>query len=214
MGKFPASLSQCLARGFAVGSIQKAKQTAEGVQPQQERRCLAIFRQQSQRVTLCCRDMVDHVESRPTRKAEIEEPEKTSKSFRASFLKLQDVQLQRLQHWAKTNCAAGDLLQEDDCVVSHATRERAKTQEAFLWSVCATLKRLEINMSALKCWWLSLTTKEVVRAQAAGQAAATIPVRTIKAAVWRTWTESPPDDNERTIVLPGQCRGAALVTSV
>ena len=98
-------------------------------------------------------------------------------------------------------------------MVLYATRGRAKTQEAFLQSVRATLKRLEVGTSALKCRWLPLTTEEVVNAEAAGQSAAILPARTVEAADWRR-TESPPDDGERTIVLPGRCREAALVTKV
>ena len=66
----------------------------------------------------------------------------TSKAFHATLPWLDDAELNRLRAWACQNCAASSLAREDDIVIWRATKERARTREAFLRSVRSTLKRL------------------------------------------------------------------------
>ena len=61
----------------------------------------------------------------------------TSKAFHATLPWLDDAELNRLRAWA-----ASSLAREDDIVIWRATKERARTREAFLRSVRSTLKRL------------------------------------------------------------------------
>ena len=80
----------------------------------------------------------------------------TSQAFHATLPWLDDAELSRLRAWACQNCAASSLAREDDVVVWRATKERARTREAFLRSVRSTLKRLAIDVSRLKGRWLVL----------------------------------------------------------
>ena len=80
----------------------------------------------------------------------------TSKAFHATLPWLDDAELSRLRGWACQNCAASSLAREDDVVVWRATKERARTREAFLRSVRSTLNRLAIDVSRLKGRWLVL----------------------------------------------------------
>ena len=80
----------------------------------------------------------------------------TSKAFHATLPWLDDAELSRLRAWACQNCAASSLAREDDVVIWRATKERARTREAFLRSVRSTLKRLAIDVSRLKGRWLVL----------------------------------------------------------
>ena len=80
----------------------------------------------------------------------------TSKAFHATLPWLDDAELNRLRAWACQNCAASSLAREDDVVIWRATKERARTREAFLRSVRSTLKRLAIDVSRLKGRWLVL----------------------------------------------------------
>ena len=80
----------------------------------------------------------------------------TSKAFHATLPWLDDAELNRLRTWACQNCAASSLAREDDVVIWRATKERARTREAFLRSVRSTLKRLAIDISRLKGRWLVL----------------------------------------------------------
>ena len=66
----------------------------------------------------------------------------TSKAFHATLPWLDDAELNRLRAWACQNCAASSFAREDDIVIWRATKERARTREAFLRSVRSTLKRL------------------------------------------------------------------------
>ena len=66
----------------------------------------------------------------------------TSQAFHATLPWLDDAELGRLRAWACQNCATSSLAREDDVVVWRATKERARTREAFLRSVRSTLKRL------------------------------------------------------------------------
>jgi hypothetical protein len=80
----------------------------------------------------------------------------TSKAFHATLPWLDDAELSRLRAWACQNCAASSLAREDDVVIWRATKERARTREAFLRSVRSTLKRLAVDVSRLKGRWLVL----------------------------------------------------------
>ena len=80
----------------------------------------------------------------------------TSKAFHATLPWLDDAELSRLRLWACQNCAASSLAREDGIVVWRATKERARTREAFLRSVRSTLKRLAVDVSRLKGRWLVL----------------------------------------------------------
>ena len=80
----------------------------------------------------------------------------TSKAFHATLPWLDDAELSRLRARACQNCAASSLAREDGIVVWRATKERARTREAFLRSVRSTLKRLAVDVSRLKGRWLVL----------------------------------------------------------
>ena len=86
----------------------------------------------------------------------------TSKAFHATLPWLDDAELNRLRAWACQNCAASSLAREDDIVIWRATKERARTREAFLRSVRSTLKRLAIDVSRLRGRWLVLTDESIV----------------------------------------------------
>ena len=87
---------------------------------------------------------------------------RTSKAFRATLPWLNDADLSRLRAWASENCAASSMTREQGVVVWRATKERARTREAFLRSVRATLKRLHIDVSRLRSRWLVLADEASV----------------------------------------------------
>ena len=66
----------------------------------------------------------------------------TSKAFHATLPWLDASDLSRLRAWACENCVASNIVREDGIIVWRAAKERARTREAFLRSVRATLKRL------------------------------------------------------------------------
>ena len=72
----------------------------------------------------------------------------TSTAFRATLPWLDDAELNRSRALAYQNCAAPSLAREDDIVIWRATKERARTREAFLRSVRSTLKRLASALRA------------------------------------------------------------------
>ena len=86
----------------------------------------------------------------------------TSKAFHATLPWLDVAELSRLRLWACQNCAASSLAREDGIVVWRATKERARTREAFLRSVRSTLKRLAVDVSRLKGRWLVLADEGTV----------------------------------------------------
>ena len=94
----------------------------------------------------------------------------TSKSFRAILPCLSDEEVRRLQAWSAENCAAATVFRESECVVWLASKERARSREAFLRSVRGVLKRLAINVTRLRGRWLVLAEDSVVRAEAARRA--------------------------------------------
>ena len=71
----------------------------------------------------------------------------TSKSFRAILPSISDEEVQRLQAWSAENCAAAAVFREADYVVWLASKERARSREAFLRSVRGVLKRLAIDVN-------------------------------------------------------------------
>ena len=124
----------------------------------------------------------------------------TSKSFRAILPPLSEEEVQRLRAWSAENCAAATVFREADCVVWLASKERARSREAFLRSVRGVLKRLAIDVTRLRGRWLVLAEDSVVQAEAARRATAqpTPPAHV-----------APPPchlgdgDGERVIVLSG-----------
>ena len=125
----------------------------------------------------------------------------TSKSFRAILPPLFEEEVQRLRAWSAENCAAATVFRGSECVVWLASKERARSREAFLRSVRGVLKRLAINVTRLRGRWLVLAEDSVVRAEAAKRATAQPPTPPTPVA-------PPPchlgdGDNERVIVLSG-----------
>ena len=97
----------------------------------------------------------------------------TSKSFRAILPPLSDEEVRRLQAWSAENCAAATVFRESECVIWLASKERARSREAFLRSVRGVLKkRLAIDVTRLRGRWLVLAEDSVVRAEAAKRATA------------------------------------------
>ena len=123
----------------------------------------------------------------------------TSKSFRAILPPLSDDEIQRLRAWSAENSAASAVFRESECVVWLASKERARSREAFLRSVRGVLKRLAIDVTRLRGRWLMLTEDGVVQAETATRVTAQPPPAPV----------APPPchlgdgDNERVIVLSG-----------
>ena len=61
----------------------------------------------------------------------------TSKSFRAVLPSLDDDELERLREWSAENCAASAVFREDDAVIWLASKDRARSREAFLSALSA-----------------------------------------------------------------------------
>ena len=72
--------------------------------------------------------------------------------------------------WSAENCAAATVFCESECVVWLASKERARSREAFLRSVRGVLKCLAIDVTRLRGRWLVLAEDSVVRAEAARRA--------------------------------------------
>ena len=88
--------------------------------------------------------------------------EPASKSFRAVLPNVDETQLEKLRCWTQLSCAAGLAFREGNHVVLIATRERARTKEAFMRSLRGTLGRLGIAPNAQKGRWLVLTSEAAV----------------------------------------------------
>ena len=124
----------------------------------------------------------------------------TRKSFRAILPPISEEEVQRLRAWSAENCAAATVFRESECVIWLASKERARSREAFLRSVRGVLKRLAIDVSRLRGRWLVLAEDDVVRAEAVrrGTAQPAPPAHV-----------APPPchlddgDSERVIVLSG-----------
>ena len=127
----------------------------------------------------------------------------TSKSFRAILPPLFEEEVQRLRAWSAENCAAAAVFRESECVVWLASKERARSREAFLRSVRGVLKRLTIEVTRLRGRWLVLAEDSVVRAEAAKRA---IAQPTPPAPVAPPPCHLGDGDNERVIVLSGEPR--------
>ena len=124
----------------------------------------------------------------------------TSKSFRAILPCLSDEEVRRLQAWSAENCAAATVFRESECVIWLASKERARSREAFLRSVRGVLKRLAIDVSRLRGRWLVLAEDDVVRAEAVrrGTAQPAPPAPVVPSPCHRG-----DSDNERVILLTG-----------
>jgi len=123
-----------------------------------------------------------------------------SKSFRAILPPLSDEEVQRLQAWSTENCTAATVFREPECVVWLASKERARSREAFLRSARGVLKRLAIDVTRLRGRWLVLAEDSVVRAEAARRPTAQ---PTPPATVAQPPCHLRDGDNERVIVLSG-----------
>ena len=142
--------------------------------------------------------------------------EPTSKSFRAVLPNLEDSQLEKLRRWTNASCAAGLVFREEgDRVILIATRERARTKEAFMRSVRSTLGRLGIAPNARKQRWLVLTSEDLVAAEITerhGCAGQSIEAPTAKIADSVVETaEEAGDENTRLIALPSAKSSAPMM---
>ena len=143
--------------------------------------------------------------------------EPTSKSFLATLPDLDEAQVDKLGRWTEASCAAGLVFREEKNVILIATRERARTKEAFMRSVRSTLGRLGIIVpNARKRRWLVLTSEDSVAAEimerhrCAGQSIEALPTK-IADAVDETAEEMGDDDNVRLIALPSAKSSASMM---
>ena len=142
--------------------------------------------------------------------------EPTSKSFRATLPDLDEAQVDKLGRWTEASCAAGLVLREGDRVILIATRERARTKEAFMRSVRNTLGRLGIIVpNARKRRWLVLTSEDSVAAEimerhrCAGQSIEALPTKSVD--IVDETAEETGDENTRLIVLPSAKSSASMI---
>jgi hypothetical protein len=132
--------------------------------------------------------------------------EPTSKAFRATLPDLDEAQLDKLRRWTEASCAAGLVFREGDRVILIATRERARTKEAFMRSVRNALGRLGIIVpNARKRRWLVLTSEDSVAAEiterhgCAGQSIEALPSKSVD--IVDETAEETGDENTRLIAL-------------
>ena len=102
--------------------------------------------------------------------------------------------------WSAENCAAATVFCESECVVWLASKERARSREAFLRSVRRVLKCFAIDVNRLRSRWLVLAEDSIVRAEAARRATAQ---PTPPAHVAPPPCHAGDGDGERVIVLSG-----------
>ena len=121
-----------------------------------------------------------------------------SKSYRAA-LPIGPSEAERLRLWSEANCAATEISREGDCYIWSATRERARTREAFMRSVRATLLRLAIDTSRLRGCWLVLATD--CSSEARVYTPAFTPAR--PPALVPTSAPPPEEGDEKVVVLSG-----------
>ena len=144
--------------------------------------------------------------------------EPASKSFRATLLNLDEPQLEKLRRWTEASCSAGLAFREGSRVVLIATRERARTKEAFMRSVRGTLGRLDIAPNARKGRWLVLTTEAAVaqevieRNGCAEQPFEAPPANGIATA--DEAAEAMDDENDRLIELPSTKGSASILVTI
>jgi hypothetical protein len=135
----------------------------------------------------------------------------TSKSYRAVLPHLSEGDIERLLAWSTQFCAATAVYREDAgaVVVWVATKERARSREAFMRSVRSTLRHLGIAAMP-RGRWLVLTDESVVRCEAAEHAERlptadpSAPERTWHCArepVGPRWEDDP--DGAKVIALSG-----------
>ena len=140
--------------------------------------------------------------------------EPTSKSFRATLPDLDEAQLDKLRRWTEASCAAGLVIREGDRVILIATRERARTKEAFMRSIRGTLGRLGIAPNARKGRWLVLTSEDSVAAEITerhgcdGQSIEALPPKSVD--IVDETTEATGDENIRLIALPSAKSSASM----
>ena len=79
-----------------------------------------------------------------------------SKSYRAVLPNLGEEELQRLRTWAADNCSVSSVFREGEAVIWLASKDKARSREAFLRSVRATLRGLGVDVSRLRGRWLIL----------------------------------------------------------
>ena len=143
--------------------------------------------------------------------------EPTSKAFRVTLPDdLDEAQLDKLRRWTEASCAAGLVLREGDRVILIATRERARTKEAFMRSVRNALGRLGIIVpNARKKRWLVLTSEDSVAAEimewhgCAGQSIEALPTKSVD--IVDETAEETGDENTRLIVLPSAKSSASMI---
>ena len=126
----------------------------------------------------------------------------TSKSFRAVLPRLSDDELERLRAWSAEFCAGAAVFREGDAVIWLASKERARSREAFMRSARGTLERLAIRAKP-RGRWLVLADEGTVHSEAArcAPAAAQPPERSFAARA----AEEP----DRVVVLGGIDQAAA-----
>ena len=141
--------------------------------------------------------------------------EPTSKSFRATLPDLDEAQVDKLGRWTEASCAAGLVFREEKNVILIATRERARTKEAFMRSIRSTLGRLGIVPNARKGRWLVLTSEDSVAAEVmerhgcAGQVVEALPSKSVDI-VDETSAETG-DEHTRLIALPSAKSSASMM---
>ena len=135
----------------------------------------------------------------------------TSKSYRAILPRLSDSDVERLLAWSTQFCAATAVFRRDGAVVWLATKERARSREAFMRSVRCTLRQLGIAMPRGR--WLVLADEIAVRSEAAEHAAPlptadpSAPEHLPQCVREPRWEEEPGD--EKVVVLSGGLRRGA-----
>lgn len=141
--------------------------------------------------------------------------EPTSKSFRATLPELGEAQLDKLRRWTETNCAAGLVFREGDRVILIATRERARTKEAFMRSVRGTLGHFGIAPNARKGRWLVLASEDSVAAEMMERTGCT--ERLVEAPpskcvdIVDETAEEAGDENVRLIALPSAKSSGSMI---
>jgi hypothetical protein len=107
------------------------------------------------------------------------------------------------------------VFREGSHVILIATRERARTKEAFMRSVRRTLGRLGVAPNARKGRWLVLTSEDSVAAEiterhgCAGQSIEALPSKSVD--IVDETTEATGDENIRLIALPSAKSSASMI---
>ena len=89
-----------------------------------------------------------------------------SKSYRAVLPRLRQDEFERLQRWSSANCAVSAIFRDGGPVIWLASKERARSKDAWMRSVRRTLKRFLIDTTSIKGRnWLALASDDVVRSE-------------------------------------------------